>query len=117
MPERSQPIPRDLANAFCTAVMRYQDGGNGNPDPTVGFRGQTEPISTICAMVEPFKSDQIPDDIFARLCSYVPLGDKKFKSDLDGDRSYSIAADCLLQLIQRRVTAHVRLDPLRRDRK
>jgi hypothetical protein len=36
------------------------------------------------------------------------LGDEKRKNDLAGDQSYSMAADCLLQLIQRRVTEYVR---------
>jgi hypothetical protein len=70
MADRSaNPIPKDLADSFFAAVVRYSDGGFGSPDPTVGFRGLAEPISTICAMVEPFKNDQIPKDILARLFS------------------------------------------------
>src|ERR1700693_228646 len=118
MPEQSaKAIPRDLADAFCAAVVRYQGEANANPDPTIGFRGQAEPISTICAMVEPFKNEQIPDDIFVRLCSYMQRGDKKLKTDLDGDRSYTMAADCLLQLIQRRVTEYVRREAWRESLK
>jgi hypothetical protein len=41
------------------------------------------------------------------------LGDEKRKNDLAGDQSYSIAADCLLQLIQRRVTEYVRREAWR----
>jgi hypothetical protein len=95
--------------------VRYSDGGFGSPDPTVGFRGLAEPISTICAMVEPFKNDQIPKDIFARLCRYMRAGDEKPKNNLASDQSYSMATDCLLQLIQRRVTEYVRREALRRD--
>jgi hypothetical protein len=55
MADRSaKPIPKDLADALYAAVVRYSDGGFGSPDPSVGFRGHVEPISTICAMVEPF---------------------------------------------------------------
>ena len=111
----ASPIPHDLAVAFCAAVVRYQNGGIGSPDPTVEFRGQ-EPISTICAMVEPFKNDLIPADIFTRLRSYMRLGDKRLKDNLASDQSYSMAGDCLLQLIQRRVTEYVRDEALRRDR-
>jgi hypothetical protein len=108
MTETAKPIPRDLAEAFCAAVVCYRNGDFGSPEPTVRFLGQTEPISTICAMVEPFKNDQIPKDILARLSSYMRLGDENAKNDLAGNQSYSMAGDCLLQLIQRRVTEYVR---------
>ena len=118
MPEQpAKPIPQDLADSFCAAVVCYPDGGFGSPEPTVEFRGHVEPISTICAMVESFKNDQIPKDIFARLSSYMRLGDEKLKNDLASDQSYSMAADCLLQLIQRSVTEYVRREAaLRGDR-
>jgi hypothetical protein len=108
-------IPKDLADSFCAAVVRYSDEGFACPDPTVEFRGGVEPISAICALVEPFKNDQIPKDILARLCSYMRLGDEKPKNNLASDQSYSMAADCLLQLIQRRVTEYVQREALRRD--
>jgi len=116
MPEPAKPIPGDLAEAFCAAVVSYPDGDFGSSEPTVGFRGHVEPISTICAMVEPFKIDQIPENIFARLCSYMHLGDEKVRGNIASDQSYSMAGDCLLQLIQRRVTDYVRREALRRDR-
>jgi hypothetical protein len=107
MPEPAKPIPQDLADSFCAAVVRFPDGGFGSPEPTVEFRGHVEPISTICTMVEPFKDDQLPEDIFARLCRYMRLGDEKLKTNLAGDQSYSMAGDCLLQLIQRRVDEYI----------
>jgi hypothetical protein len=117
MADRSaKPIPKDLADALCAAVVRYSDGGFGSPDPTLGFRGHVEPISTICAMVERFKHDQVPADILSRLCSYMRPGDEERKNDLASDQSYSMAGDCLLQLIQRRVDEYVRREALRRDR-
>jgi hypothetical protein len=118
MADRSaNSIPKDLADSFCAAVVCYPDGRFGSPEPTVGFRGRVEPISTICSMIEPFKPDQIPKDIFARLSSYMRLGDEKLKNDLASDQSYSMAADCLLRLIQRRVTEYVRREAiLRGDR-
>jgi hypothetical protein len=117
MPEQSaKPIPQDLAEAFCAAVLCFPDRGFGSPEPCVGFRGHVEPISTICAMIESFKNEQIPENIFARLRSYMHLGDEKLKDDLATDRSYSVAGDCLLQLIRRRVTEYVRREALRRDR-
>jgi hypothetical protein len=67
-------------------------------------------------MVERFKSDQVPADILSRLCSYMRPGDEKRKNELAGDQSYSMAGDCLLQLIQRRVTEHVRREALRLNR-
>jgi hypothetical protein len=114
--QSTKPIPRDLATAFCEAVLSYQDWAPGNAEPTVVFCGHVEPISAICAMVESFKSDQIPGDIFLRLCAYVRVGDEYLKIDLASDRCYSKAADCLLQLIQRRVTEYVRQEAWRRDR-
>jgi len=112
----TKPIPRDLATAFCEAVLSYQDWASGNAEPTVVFCGHVEPISTICAMVESFKGDQIPGDIFLHLCACMRVGDQNLKIDLASDHSYSKAADCLLQLIQRRVTEYVRREVSRRDR-
>lgn len=102
-----KPIPQDLADSFHAAVVCFPDGGFGSPEPTVEFRGRVEPISTICTMVEPFKDDQIPEDIFARLCRYMRLGDENLKTYLTGDQSYSMAGNCLLQLIQRRVDEYI----------
>jgi len=112
----TKPIPRDLATAFCEAVLSYQDWVSGNAEPTVVFCGHVERISTICAMVESFKGDQIPGDIFSRLCACMRVGDENLKIDLASDRSYSKATDCFLQLIQRRVTEYVRGELSRRDR-
>jgi hypothetical protein len=113
MPEPAKSIPQDLAKAFCEAVLCFRDEEFGSPEPSVEFRGHIEPISTICAMVYAFKNDQVPADILLRLCSYMRLGDEKRKNDLTGDHSYSVAADCLLQLIQRRVTEYVRREAWR----
>jgi hypothetical protein len=112
----NQTNPTRLSHRICEAVLSYQDWAPGNAEPTVVFCGHVEPISAICAMVESFKSDQIPGDIFLRLCAYVRVGDEYLKIDLASDRCYSKAADCLLQLIQRRVTEYVRQEAWRRDR-
>jgi hypothetical protein len=117
VPEQAKSIPQDLAKAFCEAVLCFRDGEFGSPEPSVDFRGLVEPISTICAMVESFKSDQVPADVLLRLCSYMRLGDEKRKNDLARDQSYSMAGDCLLQLIQRRVTDYVRREEWRRSLK
>ena len=109
MPEPAKPIPQDLAEAFCAAVVCYPDGGFGSPEPTVEYLGQDEPIDTIFAMVESFRINEIPEEIFARLCSYMRLGDERLKSHLASDRSYSMAGDCLLRLIRRRIDEYVRL--------
>ena len=39
MSEPAKPIPGDLAEAFCAAVLSYPDGDFGSSEPTVGFRG------------------------------------------------------------------------------
>jgi hypothetical protein len=117
VPDTAKPIPQDLARAFCEAVLCFRDEEFGSPEPSVEFRGHVEPISTICAMVESFKNDQVPADILLRLCGYMRLGDEKRKNDLANDRSYSMAADCLLQLMQRRVTEYVRREEWRRNLK
>jgi hypothetical protein len=110
VPEQSAgPIPRDLADSFCAAVVCYPDGGFGSPEPTVEFRGQAQPINTICTLVEPFKNDHIPEDIFARLCGYMRHGDENLKNKLADDSSYSMAGECLLKLIQRRNAEYIRL--------
>jgi hypothetical protein len=109
MTEPAKPIPQDLAEAFCAAVLCYPDGGFGSPEPTVKYLGRDEPIDTICAMVEPFKIDQIPEESFARLCSYMRPGDEQLKNYLATDRSYSMAGGCLLRLIRRRIDEYVRL--------
>ena len=110
MPEQSAgPIPRDLADSFCAAAVCYPDGGFGSPEPAVEFRGRVEPISTICTLVEPFKNDQIPEDIFARICGYMRDSDENLKNKLAGDTSYSTAGECLLKLIQRREAEYITL--------
>jgi hypothetical protein len=117
MPKAAEPIPQDLAKAFCQAVLCFRDQESSGPDPSVRFRGQAQPVSTICAMVESFKNDQVPADILLRLCGHMRLGDEKRENDLAGDQSYSMAGDCLLQLIQRRVTEYVRREEWRRSPK
>jgi hypothetical protein len=107
MPEPAERIPQDLADSFCAAVVCFPDGGFGSPEPAVEFRGRVEPISAICTMVEPFKDDQIPEDIFARLCRYMRVGDEKLKNSLASDQSYSMAGGCLLRLIQRRIDEYI----------
>ena len=109
MLEPSKPILQGLAEAFCAAVVCYPDGGFGSLEPTAEYLGHDEPIDTICAMVEPFKIDQIPEEIFARLCSYMRLGDERLKNHLASDQSYSMADGCLLRLIRRRIDEYVRL--------
>jgi hypothetical protein len=96
------PIPQDLAEAFCAAVLAYADGDFGSSQPTVGFRGQTEPITAIAHMATHFKNDQIPKNIFRCLCSYMRLGDHLLKNDLATDQSYSMAGRTLLHLIRHR---------------
>jgi hypothetical protein len=117
VPDPVKSIPEDLAKAFCEAVLCFRDEEFGSPEPSVEFRGHVEPISTICAMVESFKNDQVPADILLRLCSYMRLGDEKRKNDLASGHSYSMAGDSLLQLIQRRVTEYVRREEWRRSLK
>jgi hypothetical protein len=80
-------------------MASYRVGRHGRPGQQIRYR----------------KNDQIPKDIFARLCRYMHPGDEKPKNNLASDQSYSMAADCLLQLIQRRVTEYVRREALRRD--
>jgi len=109
MLEPSKPILQGLAEAFCAAVVCYPNGGFGSPEPTVEYLGHDEPIDTICAMVEPFKIDQIPEEIFARLSSYMRLGDDSLKNHLASDQSHSMAGGCLLRLIRRRIDEYVRL--------
>ena len=110
MPEPLAPsISPELAKAFCEAVLCYPDGGFGSPEPVVGYLGQGEPISTISGMAVHFKNDQIPEDIFAILCGYMRESDERLKNELASDRSYSMAARCLLHLIRRREAEYIRL--------
>jgi hypothetical protein len=99
--QSTQPIPQDLAEAFCAAVLAYPDGDFGSTEPTVRVRGQAEPINAIARMVTHFKDDQIPKDILRCLCSYMGLGDHLRKNDLAGDQSYAMAARCFIHLIER----------------
>jgi hypothetical protein len=100
--QSDKPIPEDLAVAFCAAVLAYPDGDFTSTEPSVGFRGQAEPMTAIAHMAMHFKSDQIPQDIFRRLCSYMRLGDHLLKNDLAADQSYSMAGRVLLHLIGHR---------------
>jgi hypothetical protein len=103
--QSGEPIPEDLAEAFCAAVLAYPDGDFTGTEPRVGFRGQAEPMTAIAHMATHFKNDQIPQYVFRCLCSYMRLGDHLLKNDLANDQSYSMAARTLLHLIKRRTDA------------
>src|SRR5216683_4768318 len=64
------PITEDLVEAFCTAIMAFDDWKRGGPEPQVFLDGKFLPVSAIANFVSTFK-DPMPDGIHDFLCRAI----------------------------------------------
>ena len=64
------PITEDLVEAFCTAIMAFDDWKRGSPEPQVFLDGKFLPVSAIANFVSTF-NDAMPDGIHDFLCRAI----------------------------------------------
>jgi hypothetical protein len=103
MPEQPEPIPPDLAKAFADAVFAFgvwspEQNGRVIPIRRRGFYS----ISSVCDFVSRF-TVPLPQRVFKKLRSYMnDAPDGELIAKLEADKSYSTAAQCLREMIERR---------------
>ncbi len=97
----SEPIPRELADAFLEIVRIYRDDWTPSiPEREVPIKGMFFSMSAVCRFVSEF-GDALPDSVFHELLSCMHAADMDLQADLGRTRTYSTAARCLLKLIER----------------
>jgi hypothetical protein len=111
----SDPIPRELSEAFHRAVSLYLDWSPALPEPQISAGMKLRTMSAVCELVAGY-NDQLPLEIFNTLYHQMHMGHERLKEKLGVDASYSIGAYCLLKLIEHRKTEYQRLEELRRNR-
>ena len=100
----TEPIPKDLREAFHGAVWLYSDWNPLRPEPTVRIGMTLHSITELCNMTDQFHDD-LPDDVFDKLMSY--MGGIRYtliRQKLAANKSYAAAARCFLRLIEDRKT-------------
>ena len=68
------PITESLVEAFCTAILAFNDWKGGDPEPQVFLDGKFLPVSAVANYVSIFK-DPMPDGINDFLCQVIGTGD------------------------------------------
>lgn len=97
-----EPIPKDLAEAFENAVLKFVVADCSAPEPVAEFRGQNESLSALCFMAAQF-DDPLPESVAAKLRARLYAEhDAPFKAGLGGRPSYARAALCLRILTDHR---------------
>jgi hypothetical protein len=98
MPEQpSEPIPRDLADAFHAAIAAYECWGSGEDEPQVSIDLRPIAIGIVCLKVARYNDEPMPDTVWRRLLNLkIDMG------DLDKDNSYGNGARGLERLINTR---------------
>ena len=115
LPEQSDPIPPNLADAFHQAVWLYEDWSPALPELEVSIDRKPFSMSAVCGLVDSF-SDPLPEQIADRLLSYMHIQHPQLKERLGAERTYSAAARCLRGLIEDRKAEYRRLEELRREK-
>jgi hypothetical protein len=90
-------IPRELEEAFHTAVWGFDDNRTENPDPKVG---KFDSITAVCESVRGF-DDPLPDTLINILCTHLD-DTTTDRAELLQDRSYRNGAHILRGLVERR---------------
>jgi hypothetical protein len=97
----------DYLNAFDAAV-RYFASGDWNatlPDlRRITIDGKPHSIRQVCALVDGF-GDRLPDEVYRVLRSQIHLGSEELQRKLEKGGAYTVAARCLLELIEQRIRA------------
>jgi len=95
-----EPIPQKLREAFDQAVSVYSSWTPLLPERLVTIDDRFFTMSEVCGLVDKFR-DALPMPAFDRLSSYM-AEHKQLRGKLERDQTYSTAADCFRQLIERR---------------
>jgi len=102
MRQEPEKISAGLEMAFEQAVDLYHAWTPGLGEPTIQFGAEALTISGVCRLVAHF-SDDAPTIVRGRINYYLDgLRDKDLREVLEQDSSYAAAANCLLNLIERR---------------
>jgi len=102
MSQEPRKISTELERAFEQAVDLYQTWTPSLVEPTIQFGVETFTISDICRWVAQYSNDA-PINVCKQINYYLDcLRDKDLREKLGSDCSYAAAANCLLNLIERR---------------
>jgi hypothetical protein len=113
MARSSDPIPRQLSEAFHDAVSLFPIWSAALAEREVTIKGTPYTMSQVCRLVAGF-SDPLPHSVFDELLSHVhAIGDK---FEFSRKPSYATAARCLLKLIENRKAAYLRREKMRRNK-
>ncbi len=88
------PITESLVEAFCTAILAFDDWKRGDPEPQVFLDGKFLPVSAIANYVSIF-NDPMPDGINDFLRQVIGAGDSPTDSTFaaGGNRLYHSCMD------------------------
>jgi hypothetical protein len=100
MANGGEPIPQKLREAFDQAVSVYSSWTPLLPERLVTIDDKFFTMSEVCSLVDKFR-DALPMPAFERLSGYI-AEQRQLRDKLDRDRTYSTAAKCFRQLIERR---------------
>jgi len=64
------PNTDDLVEAFCTAIMAFDDWERGGPEPQVFLDGKFLPVSAVAKVVS-VSNDPMPEGIYDFLCRVI----------------------------------------------
>jgi hypothetical protein len=99
------PIPQNLQDAFRDVVHLYSDWSPALPDREISIDGKPFSMSTVCGFVSGF-DDQLPEDLFEVLSSYMHTQDQDLQEELAVHESYASGGRCLRKLMERRRDAY-----------
>jgi hypothetical protein len=100
MANNDESIPQKLREAFDQAVSVYPSWTPLLPERLVTIDDRFLTMSEVCVSVEKFH-DPLPMPVFDRLSTYI-AEHRVLRDKLEQDQTYSTAASCFRQLIERR---------------
>ena len=100
MANGSEPIPQKLREAFDQALSVYTSWTPLLPERLVTIDDRFFTMTEVCSLVDKFRNP-LPMPVFDRLSGYM-AEHKILRDKLQQDQTYSTAASCFRQLIERR---------------
>jgi hypothetical protein len=99
MANSDQNVPHKLREAFDQALSAYPSWMPMLPERLVTVDDKLLTLSEVCGLVEKFR-DALPVSTFHQLSHYM-AEHKQLRDKLERDQTYSTAANCFRQLIER----------------
>jgi hypothetical protein len=99
MTEQQEPIPQSVADAFREAIARCADWSPPNREIELRIGNVSNSMSAVCGFADKF-DDDLPDDVFGQLRSYMLIRYRALGERLGEKRTYSVGSYCLLRLIE-----------------